>query len=686
MDGSENNQQPTDSSHSPGDATNNLKHAIIQNNTATRKKIVICCDGTWNSENSKRKRSNVSEISRCITPYDRDGIPQIVFYQPGIGTGTSKLGNVWEGLTGTGLYEDICEAYSFLCHNYSHQDDEIFLIGFSRGAFTVRCVAEFLNDVGLLEKRGMVNIAEIFKLWECKTKTRALRGVGWRLNPEPAKLLEQKIKDLEETGLLRRNIKVKACAVWDTVSSLGLPMPWFIPQPPPRKLKFVNSHLCPNIQHAFQALALDEKRRHFRPIVWRIAPKDRHDTAQEITLNSPLQGGNNDDVSKISDSAAVQDHGTPQSEISVLKQCWFLGCHSDVGGGNEEAELSQISLIWMISQLNSFLSMNVENIWKSSIDTSQHYDEEVAASAEPTITWNHEIGIGVVTNADSICFFPGLDFGLLLNPKGCGIAMTWKTTVKSKNLHIRIPNSLRGFFVMGGSEVRKPCRRFWDSWGVKAVKQPKSIDSNEKIHFTARLLLADRVIRTPQSLEGAYTTIENKQMWKFPGPKVSWKEPRVPYTIDEDEPNADEMALLESRFLSIRNKLIQEYEDAKCREMRKIKKSERRWGRLRTFIASPSIGRPQNKDAKTRKNEISGEIRAKLENIAFPLVKRLESSKEKPSSGDDSQWPNTINRDEMHNSIQVVGLLAGRRWSWEVKKWSAKGRFWGLHRTPRSSA
>lgn len=133
--------------------------------------------------------------------------------------------------------------------------------------------------------------------------------------------------------------------MWDTVSSLGLPMPFFIPQPPPRKLKFVNSRLCANIEHAFQALALHEQRRHFRPILWRDPPA--------------------------------------QPENPTVKQCWFLGCHGDVGGGAKEEALSHISLIWMMAQLHPFLSMDLLNIFPRDIDVDPNPNVEGFAGAEP---------------------------------------------------------------------------------------------------------------------------------------------------------------------------------------------------------------------------------------------------------------------------------------------------------------
>jgi uncharacterized protein (DUF2235 family) len=179
-----------------------------------------------------------------------------------------------------------------------------------------------MNDTGLLTKSGLVYLLPLFNLWEN------------HLDASSRKQLEEKCSFLTKTKLLRRGVHIKACAVWDTVGSLGLPMVGLIPQPTQRKLKFVNSELCPIIDNAFQALALYEHRRHFRPIVWRARNNDQQ----------------------------------------TLKQCWFLGYHGDVGGGRKDAALSHIALVWIISQLKDFLSLDISNLWApvAEINLSMH--------------------------------------------------------------------------------------------------------------------------------------------------------------------------------------------------------------------------------------------------------------------------------------------------------------------------
>ncbi|ORY19624.1 hypothetical protein BCR34DRAFT_471960 [Clohesyomyces aquaticus] len=263
------------------------------------KRLVVCCDGTWNdSVSTDSPLTNVSRFSRCVEAIGEDGILQIVYYHTGVGSGTSKLSNSIDGATGRGLSRNIRDAYSFICNNYNFEggNDEIHLVGFSRGAFTVRCVASLIDSIGLLTKPGLVHLHDLYHSWE-------------KLDNNKEDLISQ-VTELEEKGLLRRKIQVEACAVWDTVSALGVPIPFGIPQPKSPKLAFVDAEVPHTVKNAFHALALHERRKHFKPLLW---------------------------------------HSPSQDHIN-LRQCWFWGVHSDVGGGYEDAGLANLALIWMVAQ------------------------------------------------------------------------------------------------------------------------------------------------------------------------------------------------------------------------------------------------------------------------------------------------------------------------------------------------
>ena len=109
--------------------------------------------------------SNVTRIGRAILAEDKDHHPQIVYYQSGVGGGNTSIERLVGGGTGDGIDEHMREAYSFLANNYT-TGDKIFLLGFSRGAFTARSVGGLIGGIGLLEKTGLPFFYLIFKDWE----------------------------------------------------------------------------------------------------------------------------------------------------------------------------------------------------------------------------------------------------------------------------------------------------------------------------------------------------------------------------------------------------------------------------------------------------------------------------------------------------------------------------------------
>ena len=292
-----------------------------------KKRIIVCCDGTWlDSDGADPKTpSNVTRISRCLQPVGLDRAtnlptPQTIYYQAGVGTGAGLYQKVVGGATGEGLSEHIREAYSFLCNNYAN-GDEIFILGFSRGAFTARSVASLVRAVGLLTNRGLTYFYPIFEDWENQGKS------GWTTSfPEepwpnrPALHTPEYQRKLLELELTEPDIPIKCVAVWDTVGALGIPMIAILPQPPMAEFSFVNTQVEPNIEYAFQALALDERRRTFSPTIW--------------------------------------EKPDGQTLPKVLKQCWFPGVHSDIGGSYTDTDLANLTLAWMISQLDPLLDFD----------------------------------------------------------------------------------------------------------------------------------------------------------------------------------------------------------------------------------------------------------------------------------------------------------------------------------------
>jgi uncharacterized protein (DUF2235 family) len=243
------------------------------------KNIIICCDGTGNEPSAQN--SNVVKLYSLI---EKNPETQVTFYDPGIGTFGIKPYALYSEITGLGLSENIRQAYGFLMSHYKN-GDKVFLFGFSRGAYTVRCLAGLLKKIGLLHK-GNFNLLN--------------HGINQYFDQENDLLTDEFKLNFS------RECNVHFVGVWDTVSA-------FIPVPPSHKFK--NKKLNIKIPFGYQALAIDEKRKNFRPEIW-----EEHD--EELK--------NMEDVKQ------------------TIEQVWFAGVHSDVGGSNPATGLSDISLEWMI--------------------------------------------------------------------------------------------------------------------------------------------------------------------------------------------------------------------------------------------------------------------------------------------------------------------------------------------------
>jgi len=200
------------------------------------KRLVICADGTWNhrdqvdSETGKRRPTNVTKVARAIRPRTRDGVDQIVFYHDGIGT-RGGLDHWTGGAFGRGMERNVQSLYRSILYNWESGDD-LFFFGFSRGAFTIRTLAGFMLDVGLLEKDDDYYLPEFYECYErgykagSPERTRASRHVkGTRPCPP-----------------------IKFIGVWDTVGSIGLPF-GNIPGISRSTLRFHNTNLSKIVQN-----------------------------------------------------------------------------------------------------------------------------------------------------------------------------------------------------------------------------------------------------------------------------------------------------------------------------------------------------------------------------------------------------------------------------------------------------
>jgi uncharacterized protein (DUF2235 family) len=129
------------------------------------KRLIVCCDGTWNApeiNNPKKNHpTNVLKLTRAIEPADRNNVVQVVEYVPGIGT-HDIVDRYLGGVTGWGISRNIQSAYQFVVNNYRHGDD-LYLFGFSRGAYTVRSLSGFISELGLIRKDMMHLFPEAYR-------------------------------------------------------------------------------------------------------------------------------------------------------------------------------------------------------------------------------------------------------------------------------------------------------------------------------------------------------------------------------------------------------------------------------------------------------------------------------------------------------------------------------------------
>lgn len=249
-------------------------------------------------------------------------------------------------------------AYSFIVDNFL-PGDELYLFGFSRGAYTARTVSAMINYVGVLTRDEQLRYYD--KIWKAfrgrdpsdpKTVLHAEQVVYDCLGRWPsANAMTSERGNIQGSQILAGRVKgvaaleqqqelfveqgdnivpptIQVVGVWDTVGALGVPGSYTNPKKV-QYYSFFDPMLAPNVRNAFHALALFEDRKDFLPTIW-VLPKEE-----------PAQ-------------AAERRKG------QVLRQTWFQGSHSDVGGGHAWHGLSDVTLAWMISQLVDGGLLNVD--------------------------------------------------------------------------------------------------------------------------------------------------------------------------------------------------------------------------------------------------------------------------------------------------------------------------------------
>jgi uncharacterized protein (DUF2235 family) len=287
------------------------------------KRLVFCFDGTWNKLTADCP-TNVVLVAEMTKPIASDGSPQIVYYDEGIGT--AKDERFRGGAFGKGMMDNIREAYRFLLFNYE-PGDHIFAFGFSRGAFTARSFVGFIRHAGILNVDSAKEIDRAIELYRAVFKgdgDDAPRTLEFRSRFSSQVCVsewdhdwrKQNCSDFDPATPI---LEIKYVGVWDTVAALGCPK--LIPGATwiNRKFRFHDAKLTSKVQAARHAVAIDERRVLFEPVVWN----------NVADLNN-------------SKGASMYDAAAP------YQQKWFPGVHGSVGGGGPERGLSDAALAWVV--------------------------------------------------------------------------------------------------------------------------------------------------------------------------------------------------------------------------------------------------------------------------------------------------------------------------------------------------
>lgn len=275
------------------------------------KRLVVLFDGTWNKPDIEDEITNVVKLQRAIPSSDAHGVRQLVHYV--IGIATEDLGprlTFAVGAIGFGVGDRIRRGYQFLCENYE-DGDEIYVSGFSRGAYQARSLAGLIALAGVARSPAPETVADVWDYYEEN-----------KLKPDAARL--QALR-----AAARYPARIKCVGVWDTVGISGIP---FLRKGAFKELLgFHDTQLSPLVDVGLHALAIDEPRGPFAPTFWTIGK------------------------------------GAALPERQTVEQVWFAGSHANVGGGIKDSALSDIALLWMAERMSQTtdLAIDLEGLRKS---------------------------------------------------------------------------------------------------------------------------------------------------------------------------------------------------------------------------------------------------------------------------------------------------------------------------------
>lgn len=287
------------------------------------KRLVFCFDGTWNRLDA-RTPTNVVLTAETVLPMAADGKAQAIFYDQGVGTG--PFDHVGGGMFGWGIVDKLGDAYRFLTFNYT-PGDEIFVFGFSRGAFTARSFVGMLRNCGVVARSQAGRIGEAIQWYRDRSPSKApdsLQSRRFRAQLSPSVCVEEGEDAWRQANVPGYQagsaplLKIRYLGVWDTVGALGVPTRYRLLAFLNRKYRFHDTSLSPIVLSGRHAVAIDERRKDFTPTLW----------------------SNVDDLNRAGGAS-------PDDALAPYQERWFPGVHCGVGGGGDFRGLSDQALVWI---------------------------------------------------------------------------------------------------------------------------------------------------------------------------------------------------------------------------------------------------------------------------------------------------------------------------------------------------
>ncbi len=314
------------------------------------KRIVVLIDGTWQQE-GVGINTNVAKLdspyklagSSLIRTTDRNGISQLVKYHKGVGAEKNPLWHWLGGLVGEGLKMLVLDAYASVVDVYK-QNDEIFVLGFSRGAYAARALVGMIGASGIVRSEANVGVA-----WDHYRVSPQARSNPSGASKSDAKAINA-LATLRKSGGIHPSNRVKCVGVWETVGSYGVPAGFhlgFITRfLSVELLGFHDTSFGDHVDVGLHALGIDEHRRPFVPTFWTIAKG--------------------------------------QKPRGIVEQTWFAGEHGNIGGGHPDSGLSNQALVWMIARIQALTDLEFDQAAAEALGTEVNLNGEVYDS---TVGW-----------------------------------------------------------------------------------------------------------------------------------------------------------------------------------------------------------------------------------------------------------------------------------------------------------